>query len=132
MTRRQTGSRRPCRTTKAILGDAAELEALGFLKRQGLRLVTRNFRCRAGEIDLVMRDDTCLVIVEVRFRSGTFVDPALSVDTSKQRKLVRAASFFLGSNPTLAELAVRFDVVAVGRASDTRGRIQWLADAFRV
>ena len=131
MTNRRTG-RRLYRTTKATLGDAAELEALKFLQKQGLRLVTRNFRCRTGELDLVMRDGTCLVIVEVRFRSGTFVDPAESVDTRKQLKLARAASFFLAGNPTLCDLAVRFDVVAVGRASDARGRIQWIRDAFRV
>ena len=131
MTNRRTG-RRLCRTTKATLGDAAELEALNFLQKQGLRLVTRNFRCRTGELDLVMRDGTCLVIIEVRFRSGTFVDPAQSVDARKQLKLARAASFFLAGNPTLCDLAVRFDVVAVGRASDARGRIQWIRDAFRV
>jgi putative endonuclease len=79
-----------------------------------------------------MLDGGCLVVVEVRFRSGPFVDPALSVDARKQRKLVRATSFFLAGNPHLCDLAVRFDVVAVGRASDTRGRIQWIRDAFRV
>ena len=131
MTNRRTG-RRLCRTTRATLGDAAELEALKFLQKQGLRLVTRNFRCRTGELDLVMRDGTCLVIVEVRFRSGTFVDPAESVDARKQLKLARATSFFLAGNPALCDLAVRFDVVAVERASDARGRIQWIRDAFRV
>ena len=131
MTNRRTG-RRLYRTTKATLGDAAELEALKFLQQEGLRLVTRNFRCRTGELDLVMRDGACLVIVEVRYRSGKFVAPALSVDDRKQMKLARAASFFLAGNPTFCDLAVRFDVVAVGRASDTRGRIQWIRDAFRV
>jgi putative endonuclease len=79
-----------------------------------------------------MRDDECLVIVEVRFRSGSFVAPALSVDARKQRKVARAASLFLAGNPPYCDLPVRFDVVAVGRASGTRGRIQWIRDAFRV
>jgi putative endonuclease len=131
VTNRRTG-RRLCRTTRATLGDAAELEALKFLEQQGLRLVTRNFRCRSGELDLVMLDGACLAIIEVRFRSGTFVDPALSVDARKQLKLASAASFFLAGNQKFCDLAVRFDVVAVGRASDARGRIQWIRDAFRV
>jgi putative endonuclease len=79
-----------------------------------------------------MRDADCLVFVEVRFRTGRFVLPALSVDGRKQRKLAQAAAFFLAGNPRLAEAPVRFDVVAVERRPDGRETIQWIRDAFRV
>jgi putative endonuclease len=84
-----------------------------------------------GEIDLVMRDVECVVVVEVRFRSGRFVAPALTVDPRKQRKLVRTAALFLAGHPLLAALPVRFDVVAVLPENGADGRIQWIRDAFR-
>ncbi len=49
-------------------GDHAELLACRYLQRHGLRLLTRNFHCRRGEIDLIMRDGDSLVFVEVRYR----------------------------------------------------------------
>ena len=131
MTSRSTGGSRRW-TTRAHCGAAAERESLRYLQARGLRLVTRNFRCRLGELDLIMLDDDCLVFVEVRFRSGDFVAPALSVDARKQRKLAQTAAFFLAGHSRLADRPVRFDVVAVERAPGTRGRIQWIRDAFRV
>ncbi|MCG8115726.1 MAG: YraN family protein, partial [Candidatus Thiodiazotropha endolucinida] len=51
-------------------GQQAEQQALDFLQSRGLRLQERNFRCKTGEIDLVMRDAGTLVFVEVRFRQS--------------------------------------------------------------
>ena len=56
-------------TNSQLLGNRAETPTLHYLKIIGLRLVTRNYRCRFGEVDLIMRDDDCLVFVEVRCRS---------------------------------------------------------------
>jgi putative endonuclease len=125
-----SGSHR--QTTRAATGAAAEREALRFLEARGLKPLARNFRCRLGELDLVMLDDSCLVFVEVRFRAGNFVLPALSVDGRKQKKLALAAGLYLARTPRLADRPVRFDVVSVERAPDARGRIQWIKDAFRV
>ena len=128
----RSARRNPRQTTRSDRGSAAEREALRYLEARGLETLARNFRCRLGELDLVMRDGDCLVFVEVRFRAGNFVAPALSVDGRKQRKLVQAAGLYLSRKPRLADMPVRFDVISVERAPDARGRIQWIRDAFRV
>ena len=69
------------RADTRTLGDHAEQFVLGFLKNKGLRPVTRNYRCRHGEVDLIMLDGDCLVFVEVRYRSSrSFAQAALTVD----------------------------------------------------
>ena len=85
---------------------------LGYLQRQGLKLVVRNFTCRYGEIDLILRDRDHLVFVEVRFRiADTHGDGTFSVGAGKRAKLTRAASVYLQQQPALAALPCRFDVV---------------------
>ena len=87
---------------------------LTYLAARGLTLVERNFRCRLGEIDLVMLHEQKLVFVEVRSRtSRRFTTAAASIDLRKQRKLARAAGFFLLRRPRLRHHPVRFDVVAL-------------------
>ena len=72
--------------TRAV-GERGEQIALRYLEGRGLRTVDRNFRCRLGEIDLIMLDGDCLVFVEVRYRSGKRIAPAvLTVDRFKQQK----------------------------------------------
>lgn len=113
-------------------GDRAEQLALEHLEARGLTLVARNFRCRLGEIDLVMRERQSLVFVEVRFRKTSRFATALeSVDFRKQRKLTRAAGFFLGRHSEFRNHAVRFDVVALDGPSQDRYKLQWVRDAFR-
>jgi len=114
------------------VGNECEKLALAYLRRRGLRLVCRNFRCRFGEIDLVMRDDAVLVVVEVRYRRpGQYASAAMSVDAGKQRRLVLAGSMFLAGAPEYADSPVRFDVVALDGSSHQESKIQWLRDAFR-
>lgn len=106
-------------------GLAAERRALDYLQRQGLRLRARNYRCRAGEIDLVMNDGESLVFVEVRKRSNPRFGGALaSVDAAKRRRLIATARHYLQATGT--DAPARFDVVAV----DARDDIQWITDAF--
>ena len=108
-------------------GQLAEQRACQFLQRQGLRLLERNWRCRLGELDLIMRDDDHLVFVEVRYRSHAAWGGALeSVDARKQARLIRAAEQFLQQHPALARLACRFDVVAL----DGEQPPDWLQGAF--
>jgi len=117
-------------TTTGTLGDKAERFACAWLTRRGLRLVAQNFRCRGGEIDLVMLDEDCLTFVEVRYRrSSSFSAPAATVDARKQRKLLRTAAMFLGRHRKYANHTMRFDVLALAgnRAID----VQWIRDAFR-
>ena len=109
------------------VGLDAESRARQYLVERGLRPITRNFRCRVGEIDLVMLDAGCLVFVEVRYRRNCrFVDPGMTVDIHKQRKLIRTAALYIAHRPKYATSTVRFDVVAV--EGDT---MRWIRDAFR-
>ncbi|MEX0976769.1 MAG: YraN family protein [Woeseia sp.] len=118
-------------STRAIGQDAEEL-ALGHLLSSGLVLIARNFRCRIGEIDLIMRDGNCLVFVEVRFRKAShFASACESVDRRKQRKLLGAAAFFLGRHTEYRQHATRFDVVALDGRSRNTFTLQWVQDAFR-
>ena len=97
-----------------------------------MTLIERNYRCRFGEIDLIMREPGCLVFVEVRYRgSASFSSPLLTVDARKQAKIRRSASAWLASRPHFADESVRFDVVAIAGTTDAPLTIQWVRDAFR-
>jgi len=121
------------RNSTRRIGFDAEDRALRFLRKRGLRPVTRNFETRRGEIDLVMLDGACLTFVEVRYRSeSSFVDARLSVDVRKQRKLIAAAAMFLSTNEEYRTHVCRFDIVAVDRDHSGMFSIEWLKDAFRV
>ena len=94
-------------------GTRAERAADRFLRRQGLRILRRNYSCPHGEIDLIAEEGGCIVFVEVR-STGTADPqrPAASVDETKQRRLTRLALHFLQKN-RLLEYPARFDVLAV-------------------
>jgi putative endonuclease len=114
------------------VGRRNERLAESYLKSAGLTPVTRNFRCRLGEIDLVMLDGSVLVFVEVRYRRpNRFVSAAATVDGFKQRKLCNAAAIFLAEQPRYGEHVVRFDVVGIDGPNAGNSTIQWLKDAFR-
>jgi len=100
------------RTNQQIIGDEGEDQALHHLLAHGLQLVQRNFLCKGGEIDLIMRDREFLVFVEVRKRSsGQFGGALASVTASKQKRLVHAAQVYLKTINPLP--ACRFDLVAI-------------------
>jgi putative endonuclease len=110
---------------KSLLGQSAESRAEAFLQTRGLTLLARNWRCRFGEIDLIMQDASTLVFVEVRLRSRSdFGGAAASVTPAKQRKLLAAARQYLTTLKTLPPC--RFDVVALtGNAAP-----DWIKNAF--
>lgn len=111
-------------------GKAAENQACRFLRAQGLQLVTRNYRCRYGEIDLIMRHGRDLVFVEVRYRGiRRFAGGAETVDRRKQSKLTATALHYLQSHPDSAAHPARFDVVAIDAGSG-ENRLEWIRDAF--
>ena len=116
--------------SRVAQGTAAEDLALRYLEARGLTLVTRNFRCHTGELDLIMRDGEQLVFVEVRSRRHTrYGTPAESVTRTKQQRLLRAAAFYLQRqrlNPPC-----RFDVVAILQA-ESEPQVEWIRDAFQL
>ena len=109
-------------------GETWETLACQFLMKHGLKLVTRNFRIPYGEVDLIMRDGTTLVFVEVKYRSCERYGSPLEVVTKrKQEKIKLVASVYLDRLAYVP--CVRFDVVGiVPEGSDYR--IHWVKGAF--
>ncbi len=98
---------------KQILGKEGERVAEKYLRKKGYRVVERNYRCPAGEVDLIVLDRRVVVFVEVKTRSDDrFGVPFESVHTHKQKKMIKAALFFL-SQHRLHDRDARFDVVGV-------------------
>ncbi len=92
--------------------------------------MARNFRCRLGEIDLVLMDGDCLVFAEVRYRHrGTHGTGAESVTAAKQQRLIRAAQAYLQRNRSHARRPCRFDVVSIGHDAGAI-RFDWIRNAF--
>jgi putative endonuclease len=119
-------------TSKTQRGAAAEALASEYLQAQGLIVIARNLRCKAGELDLVCLDGEVLVIIEVRQRSRADFGGALaSVTWRKQRRLVRAAQFYWQRQAEWRTRMLRFDVVALQGAPDAAPEITWIKDAFR-
>ncbi|MDQ1241746.1 MAG: putative endonuclease [Pseudomonadota bacterium] len=116
------------------LGRRAEDLARRHLEALGLQLLERNYRCRAGEIDLVMLDGTTLALVEVRSRStSAHGGAAATVGARKQQRFIRAARHLLLTRPEFRKLAARFDVVAIDAGPDGGPPVvRWIRDAFRM
>jgi len=120
--------------TTTTVGRRGEDAALAHLESAGLRLLERNYRCRAGEIDLVMQDGPTLVLVEVRLRSSAdYGGAAASVGRAKQRRFTLAAKHLMLTRPEYRRLPARFDVIALDRnAPADELTIRWIRDAFRL
>lgn len=110
-----------------LKGNKGEDEAVDFLIRQGYKIIERNFRNRYGEVDIVAMDGSDLCFVEVKSRSTDLAgSPWDAVSKSKQRQIIRAAKWYL-MEKELADIQVRFDVVAVEYESE---KITVLKNAF--
>ena len=115
-------------------GEDAELACCSYLVSQGLKLVSKNFSCRFGEIDIIMLERSVLVFVEVRFRKNDLFGGALeSITYNKQQKLRKTAELFLQQNKQYQQ--ARFDVVSVSKNTQTRLNrslysFDWISDAF--
>src|ERR1700678_1099598 len=105
-------------------GAAAEELAAQYLQVRGLKILARNMRCKDGELDLVCLDGEVLA-------SAEFGGALSSVTWTKQRKILRAAQFFLRREKQWRNLALRFDVLAIEGLPDGAHRIDWVKDAFR-
>lgn len=108
-----------------LRGKKAEDLACCYLQQQGLKLVTCNYHCRHGEIDLIMLDDDTLAFIEVRLRNNQRYGSTLeSIDAHKRRKLIFTANHYLQQKTHLP--AKRFDVV--GLHDDNA--LEWFCNAF--
>ncbi len=110
------------------LGQAAELRAAQHLLQAGFTVLARNYRCRAGELDIIAQRGPLLIIAEVRLRTRSdFGGAGASITAAKRRRIVRAAHYLLRCRPTLRQLTVRFDALLLQRAD---GPVEWIEAAF--
>jgi putative endonuclease len=116
---------------RAERGRLWESRAAAHLERHGLEVLTRGYRCRLGEIDLVCRDDRQLVIVEVRARGrGALCSAVDSIDAHKRRRIVQATRHLLMRHAEWQSAAIRFDVVAFDAIDAPEPQVRWIRDAF--
>ncbi len=107
-------------------GNVAEQIATVFLQHKGLKLLEKNFRCKYGEVDLIMQDGKTLVFIEVRLRSNNqFGGAAESITPTKQKKLSRTAEFYL---QTYGTSPCRFDAILM-QTTDINA-VEWIKNAF--
>lgn len=111
------------------LGKWGEEEAARFLRRSGMKIVARNLRTPVGEIDIIARKGKILIFAEVKTRRGKgYGAPQEAVGPTKQRQILRAASWYLNEQRR-QNLQPRFDVLAV-QVVDGQAQIEHIADAF--
>lgn len=108
------------------LGNRAEQIAAMYLQQNGLILLGKNYSCRFGEIDLIMRDGKTLVFVEVRLRHDSrFGGAGASITSVKQQKLKRTAEHYLQQHGTGS---CRFDAILMTEPDVEH--IEWIKNAF--
>ena len=102
-----------------------------YLRLRGYRIVAENYRCPAGEVDLIARRGRVLCFVEVKTRHGdAFGSPLEAVTAAKRKRLRRAAAHYLMGRPLPP--VCRFDVAAVHLQPGTaRARVEYVANAFQ-
>lgn len=115
-------------------GQAAEGWAQTHLEEHGLQLLVRNWRCRLGELDLVMLDGDTLVFAEVRYRRhAAWGGAESSVDPRKQRRIAAAAQVFLQTHPQWSRRPCRFDVIAISPGDQHLPvQLNWIRGAFEL
>lgn len=105
-------------TDKLAVGKRGEDEAVRFLKKNGYKIIERNYRCRHGELDIVAMDGEIISFIEVKTRAtDSFGTPAGSVDERKQRHITKASMTYIAEKG-LGEMPARFDVVSVEVSGD--------------
>lgn len=113
-------------------GQWAEDLAHTYLCEQGLQSIERNYRCKRGEIDLIMLERDILVFVEVRYRKNQRYGGSLeSIDYHKQQRILATATYYLYTHRWAQQHICRFDVVLIGGATDNPS-VRWIVDAFRI
>jgi putative endonuclease len=116
---------------KKELGKKGEEVALRFLKKNGYRIIEKNYVCKLGEMDIIAKEKDTLAFIEVKTRTTTeFGPPQLAVNFSKQRQLSKVALNYL-KEKHLEEVKARFDVVAI-LLEQEKEKIELIKDAFEL
>lgn len=130
MTARKQVPRTPPKTKQRV-GQSGEKAAAAFLRREGLRIIERNFKTPLGEIDMIAEEGDVLCFVEVKARrSEAYGGPAEAVTPRKQHQIARVAAAYVSRNYPQGTTC-RFDVVTV---EDRNGvpAARLIRDAFRL
>ena len=114
------------------IGQDAEKQAAGFLRRRGYRILETNVRFAIGELDIVAEDGPTLVFVEVRARrSSRFGTPEDSLTSAKRRRVFHAVELYLQTRKLKEDRPMRIDVVAIDlQPTGSATRIELIQDAF--
>ena len=115
---------------KDDLGRAGEDRAARYFEESGYRILTRNWRCRAGELDLVVTNGREVVVVEVKTRRGdAFGHPFEAIDSRKRIRLWRLAAAWMAAHPDeLQGRRVRIDAVALTGADPCTATLEHIVD----
>lgn len=115
---------------RQILGEQGERQAARYLKKKGYKVVTANYRCKYGEIDLIARDADILIFIEVKTRTSTdFGVPGAAVDYRKQQQISKVAHHYLITHHN-DDVDVRFDVISILSPRGQKTEIEHISDAF--
>lgn len=116
---------------RKLLGRWGEKHCHKFLKKQGLKTLTRNFTCKTGEIDLVMvAPDRTIVFVEVKTRADeTFAQTESAITPAKKHRLIKTARYFLATNDII-DRPFRFDIVTIVLGQKGTPKINHYVNAF--
>jgi putative endonuclease len=116
---------------RITLGTYGEQLVSQYLQQQQFKIIATNFRKRDGEVDLIARKGSLTVFVEVKTRNDECIDPSEIITVSKQRKIGRAAAFFMMQDTETIDYDCRFDVAIVSFEA-AQPIITYIADAFQV
>ncbi len=118
------------RAHRQELGERGEMLAVAYLKNRGYRILTRHFRCRQGEIDIIARKGKTLYFIEVKTRESCFCgEPLEAVSVIKKRRLYQTALWYMGRFDE-DDLDVRFSVIGIDAPSRGQPDIEMIEDAF--
>ena len=113
------------------LGNIGEEMALRYLENIGYKLITKNFRIRTGEIDIIMTDNETLVFVEVRTKTSDFFgSPEATINFKKRQKILNTARYFLHSHHNFQNRECRFDIIAIVMRKGKDANIKHITNAF--
>lgn len=117
--------------TKKAQGAHAEQAAIQYLLKKGLKLVTTNYHCKFGEIDIIMQEDKKLIFVEVRQKHKTrFGNAASTITPRKQKNIHLTAQCYLHQYQITHKASCRFDVIAIDGDWQNTDNFSWIKQAF--
>ena len=119
-------------TTAVSIGQSGEETAVKILKKNGYKIIERNYRTKMGEIDIIAEDGEYTCFVEVKFRKNDdFGDPGDFIDERKRQKIIKTAQYYAGKKG-IYDTPMRFDAVLINAEKREKHSGEVIKDAFRL